>query len=87
MAQHGRTPRQAIRLAMDSPERWVIEFNYTDARGNETHRTVSPVRWKNEHIFTALCLRREACRTFKLSHCRNIVVRPAADVMMGETPR
>lgn len=77
------TPRRAIRLAMDSPERWVVELIYTDAKGKKTHRLVSPVRWRTDELFVALCLGREEFRTFRLERCSGIRLRQASDVIMG----
>lgn len=74
--------REKITRAMAEPDRLVIRFRYVGSEAT-TERTVSPVRWtRKRDAFVALCLGREACRTFRLDRCQNILVGRASDVLM-----
>lgn len=73
---------QILRRAMHQPERWVIAFEYLDAKGAHTQRVVSPIRFLASDRFLALCLCREEPRQFQLDRCRNLQLRQAAEYMM-----
>jgi predicted DNA-binding transcriptional regulator YafY len=67
---------------MQDSDHFVIEMDYADAKGNRTHRFVSPIRFMGSYRFLGLCLCREQPRQFQLSRCKNIRLVPAADVLM-----
>ena len=71
-----------LRQAMRDHDNYVIEMDYDDARGNRTHRVVSPIRFMGSYRFLGLCLGREQPRQFQLSRCRNIKLVPAETVQM-----
>lgn len=73
---------QMLRRAMHSPDQLAIELDYSDSKGNQTHRTVSPIRFVGRDRFLALCLVREEPRQFYLKRCENIKLVDAADVLM-----
>ena len=73
---------QILRRAMRDADRYVIEMDYADAKGNRTHRVVSPIRFMGSYRFLGLCLCREQPRQFQLSRCKNIRLVSAADVLM-----
>ena len=74
--------RQLISRAMHRPDDLVVQFDYCDAKGANTHRIVSPIRFLGPDRFLALCLSREEPRQFYLDRCRNVRLGPAADVLM-----
>ena len=74
--------RQLIYRAMHQPDDLVIEFDYCDAKGVNTHRVVSPIRFLGKERFLALCLSREEPRQFYLDRCRNVRLEPAANFLM-----
>ncbi|MEM6688582.1 MAG: WYL domain-containing protein [Planctomycetota bacterium] len=69
-----------LRQAMRDHDKYVIEMDYDDARGNRTHRVVSPIRFMGSYRFLGLCLCREQPRQFQLSRCRNIKLVPAEEI-------
>ena len=71
-----------LRRAMQDSDRYVIEMDYADAKGNRTHRFVSPIRFMGSYRFLGLCLCREQPRQFQLSRCKNIRLVPACDILM-----
>jgi predicted DNA-binding transcriptional regulator YafY len=71
-----------LRQAMQDADKYVIEMDYDDAKGNRTHRVVSPIRFMGSYRFLALCLCREQPRQFQLSRCKNIRLVKASDVLM-----
>ena len=71
-----------LRQAMEDFDNYVIEMDYEDAKGNRTHRIVSPIRLMGSYRFLGLCLCREQPRQFQLSRCKNIRLVPAAQVTM-----
>lgn len=73
---------KALRYALDRGDNWVLEFEYRDAKGQRTIRTVSPVRMLGRRRFLALCLSREEPRQFYLDRCSNPRLIPAAEVLM-----
>ena len=73
---------QILRRAMQDSDQYVIEMDYADAKGNRTHRVVSPIRFMGSRRFLGLCLCREQPRQFQLSRCKNIRLVPAANVLM-----
>ncbi len=74
-----------LRRAMQDSDRYVIEMDYADAKGNRTHRVVSPIRFAGQDRFLALCLCAEACRQFRLDRCSDIQLKPARDYVMPVT--
>lgn len=71
-----------IRQAMADSDRWVVEFEYQDSKGNLTRRMVSPIRFLSNERFLGLCLCREECRQFYLSRCSNLEILPASECLM-----
>lgn len=71
-----------LRRAMQDSDKFVIEMDYADAKGNRTHRVVSPIRFMGSYRFLGLCLCREQPRQFQLSRCKNIRLVPAETVLM-----
>lgn len=78
----GPAVRQILRRAMQQPDDLVILLDYTDSKGVESRRVVSPIRFLSSDRFLALCLCREEPRQFHLDRCRNARLGRAADVMM-----
>lgn len=74
--------KSILRRAMQDSDNYVIEMDYADAKGNRTHRVVSPIRFVGNYRFLGLCLCREEPRQFQLSRCENIRLIPAAQVLM-----
>ena len=70
-----------LRRAMLDSEHYVIEMDYVDAKGNRTHRIVSPIRFMGSYRFLGFCLSREQPRQFQLSRCKNISLVPADEVL------
>jgi len=71
-----------LRRAMQDSDHFVIEMDYADAKGNRTHRVVSPIRFMGSYRFLGLCLCREQPRQFQLSRCENIKLVRAESVLM-----
>ena len=71
-----------LRRAMQDSDRFVIEMDYADAKGNRTHRLVSPIRFMGSYRFLGLCLSREQPRLFQLSRCKYLRLVPAETVLM-----
>ena len=71
-----------LRQAMQDCDNYVIKMDYADAKGNRTHRVVSPIKFMGSYRFLGLCLCREQPRQFQLSRCKNIRLVPAAEVVM-----
>ena len=74
--------RQILRRAMQQPDDLVVLLDYTDSKGVESRRVVSPIRFLSKDRFLALCLCREEPRQFHLERCRNARLGLASDVMM-----
>ncbi len=74
--------KSMLRRAMQDSDNYVIEMDYADARGNQTHRIVSPIRFVGNDRFLGLCLCREEPRQFQLSRCEEVRLMPAAEVLM-----
>jgi predicted DNA-binding transcriptional regulator YafY len=74
--------KSLLRTAMRDSDQYVVEMDYADAKGNRTHRIVSPIRFVGDYRFLGLCLCREEPRQFQLSRCENIRLIPAAEVLM-----
>ncbi len=64
--------QQILRRAMQDSDRFVIELDYLDSKGQKTHRVVSPIRFLGRDRLLALCLCREEPRQFYLGRCENI---------------
>jgi len=61
----------------------VIAVDYRDSHGRRSQRVISPVRWlRDGQAFTALCLGREECRTFRLDRCLAVELVASATVLM-----
>jgi predicted DNA-binding transcriptional regulator YafY len=74
--------RHLIYRAIHQSDDLVVEFDYTDAKGAQTHRVVSPIRFLGRDRFLGLCLSREEPRQFYLERCRNLRLAQAADFLM-----
>lgn len=74
--------RSKINSAMCNQERLVLLIRYKSVKGEVTERVVSPVRWLNRLAFTALCLGREGCRTFRIDRCQSAEIKQASDCLM-----
>ncbi|WP_235934995.1 hypothetical protein [Candidatus Laterigemmans baculatus] len=74
--------REILRRAMQQPDDLVILLDYTDSKGVESRRVVSPIRFLSPDRFLALCLCREEPRQFHLERCRNARLGLASEVMM-----
>ena len=74
--------RQLIYRAMHQPDDLVVEFDYIDGEGVQTHRVVSPIRFLGRDRFLGLCLSREEPRQFYLDRCQNVRLAMAADFLM-----
>jgi len=74
--------RQLIYRAMHQPDDLVVEFDYTDAKGTNAHRVVSPIRFLGKERFLGLCLSREEPRQFYLERCQSVRLEPAANYLM-----
>ena len=64
--------RHLIHRAMHQSDDLVVEFDYIDSKGTQTHRVVSPIRFLGRDRFLALCLNREEPRQFYLDRCQNV---------------
>ncbi len=74
--------RRAIRTAMEDSDTFAIAMDYLDAKGEKTHRIVSPIRFLGNDRFLGLCLCREEPRQFYLDRCSDVRLMQAADVLM-----
>ncbi|QDT58845.1 hypothetical protein SV7mr_13460 [Stieleria bergensis] len=74
--------KRELRRAMMDSETFVIEMVYTDSKGQQSRRTISPIRFVSDDRMLALCLCREEPRQFYLSRCSDVRLVPAAEVMM-----
>ena len=74
--------RALIFRAIQQTDDLVIEFDYCDSKGVTTHRTVSPIRFRGNDRFLALCLSREEPRQFYLDRCENLRLGLAVNVLM-----
>ncbi len=74
--------RRILHQAMQRPEDLVVQLDYTDAKGIETRRVVSPIRFLSNERFLGLCLSREEPRQFYLSRCENMKIREAYEFVM-----
>ncbi len=68
--------------AMSQSDRFVVALDYVDAKGEQTRRVVSPIRFLKEGRFLALCLCREEPRQFHLDRCSNLSLQRSEDVLM-----
>ena len=71
-----------IERSMQDPDGTVLSVRYTDAKGDQTTRIVSPIRWVTETTFQALCLGRENVRCFKIANIEYPRLIDASDVLM-----
>lgn len=78
----GRRSDRMVRLAMADPDRFVLQIDYADHRGNRTRRAVSPIRFVGGDRFLGLCLCREEPRQFYLSRCEAFRLVSASSVQM-----
>ena len=74
--------RHILQQAMQHPDDLVVQLDYTDSKGVESRRVVSPIRFFSQDRFLALCLCREEPRQFYLSRCRNVRIKQASEVLM-----
>ncbi len=80
--QPRRTMNRIIRRAMHDSDNYVLELDYRDAKGETTHRVISPIRFLGQERLLALCLCREEPRQFYLSRCSNIRLQRAEQYLM-----
>lgn len=71
-----------LNRAMHDSDRYVVELDYTDSKGQQTHRVVSPIRFLPGNRLLALCLCREAPRQFHLNRVSNVQLTAADQVLM-----
>lgn len=71
-----------LKRAMGDSDRYVVELDYVDAKGQRSRRVVSPIRFLPGNRLLALCLCREAPRQFLLSRCSNLRLAAAEQVLM-----
>lgn len=71
-----------LHRAMHDSDRFVIEMDYADAQGKNTHRVVSPIRFLGRDRFLGLCLCREEPRQFYTARCSGVRLVPAESVLM-----
>lgn len=74
--------RNLIQESMVNHDDWVVEFQYRDAKGNQTRRVVSPIRFLEGNRFLGLCLSREEPRQFRIERCDALQLMPAWDYVM-----
>ena len=81
-----RVRRHMVLQALQQPEKWVITCQYTDKHGNQTTRTLSPIkilsRGKHGEAFLAYCLGREQPQHFILSRCTEMQLAESHDQLM-----
>jgi predicted DNA-binding transcriptional regulator YafY len=78
---------QDLRLiyqAMRDPESWVVQFDYTDAKGQRSRRKVSPIRRTGRDAVLVLCLATGEPRQMKLSGISRVVLVKASLVLIPE---
>ncbi len=71
-----------LRRAMQDSDHYVIELDYLDAKGQRTHRVISPIRFLGKDRLLALCLCREEPRQFQLNRCENVRLARAENFLM-----
>ena len=71
-----------VNTAMRRSDELVLTLDYTDSKGEKTHRVVSPIRFVGGNRFLALCLSRCEPRQFQLERCSNMLLRRAEDYVM-----
>ena len=71
-----------LKRAMQDSDHYVVEMDYSDAKGTRTHRVVSPIRFMGSNRFLGLCLCREEPRQFQISRCENVKLLAADQVLM-----
>lgn len=74
--------RNALFIAMHSPDDYVVSLEYLDSKGAATRRVVSPIRFLSGGRFLGLCLCREEPRQFYMNRCRNVRLCRASDFVM-----
>ncbi len=74
--------RSTLNRAMLDSDRFVVELDYRDSKGEATHRVISPIRFLPGNRLLALCLCREEPRQFHLSRCSNVKLRRAEQFVM-----
>lgn len=72
-----RTLMAILAQGMRDPETHAVRLLYRDSHGVATLRTVSPIRFKADDAFLALCLGREEPRTFLIGRCLNARLVPS----------
>ncbi len=71
-----------LNRAMHDSDRYVVELDYVDSKGQQTRRVISPIRFLPGNRLLALCLCREAPRQFHLNRCSNLQLAAADQVLM-----
>jgi len=68
--------------AMQNQDELVVEFLYSDSKGNRSRRVVSPIRFLPNGRFLGLCLSREEPRQFYMNRCQEVKLRRAENYLM-----
>lgn len=74
--------KATLQRAMHDSDRFVVELDYCDSKGETTHRVISPIRYLPGDRLLALCLCRQEPRQFHLSRCSNVQLRRAEQFVM-----
>ena len=74
--------RKMLHRAMQQADDLVVKMDYTDSKGQQTIRVVSPIRFLGSGRFLGLCLCRCEPRQFDLQRCQNAELQPAHQYMM-----
>lgn len=73
--------RGRIHVAMQDPDGWVVSIDYRREDGVVHRRIVSPIRWRSGGM-VALCMAREAPRTFCSDRIQNVQMIRSETVQM-----
>ncbi len=73
--------KSLIRRAIQN-EDLVLVLTYTDSKGEQTRRVVSPIRFLGNDRFLALCLSREEPRQFYFDRCSQLSLDRASHYIM-----
>lgn len=69
-----------LRMAMESPDDWVLRVRYTDKSAAVTERIVSPIRFDQSRL-RVFCLGRGGVRVFDLKRLDVLELVDAAQVV------
>lgn len=71
----------AIAIARQSPDQFVIVFDYEDAEGNVSRRVASPYRHKDHRFVEAFCFHSGEIRRFLADKMSSIELADANDFL------